>query len=131
WASGPGQLGYGDGDEATVMSFGPDPTSKFITTYFRRAFDVADASAVSNLVAYVLRDDGVAVYLNGVEVFRNNLPAGPISSSTLASGVVADENAYVVASISAAALVTGRNVIAAEVHQANVTSSDPGFDLAL
>jgi len=131
WSSGPGQLGYGDGDEATVVSFGPDPTRKFITTYFRRAFDVADASAVSNLVAYVLRDDGVAVYLNGVEVYRNNLPAGPITFNTMASTVVADENAYVAASISTAALVTGPNVIAAEVHQVNGTSSDIGFDLAL
>src|SRR5437867_4858564 len=131
WASGPGQLGYGDGDEATVVSFGPDPTSKFITTYFRHAFDVADASAVSNLVLHVLRDDGVVVYLNGVEVFRNNMPAGPISFNTLASGVVPDENAYVAAPIPTAQLASGRNVIAAEVHQANVTSSDIGFDLAL
>jgi hypothetical protein len=131
WASGPGQLGYGDGDEATVVSFGPDAANKFITTYFRRAFDVADASAVSNLVLHVLRDDGVAVYLNGVEVFRNNLPPGPISFTTLASSVAVDENAYLAAPISNAALVTGRNVIAAEVHQANVTSSDLGFDLAL
>jgi len=131
WASGPGQLGYGDGDEATVVSFGPDPANKFITTYFRRAFDVGDASAVSNLVLHVLRDDGVVVYLNGVEVYRNNLPPGPISFTTLASSVVADENAYVAASISIAPLVSGRNVIAAEVHQVNGTSSDLGFDLAL
>src|SRR5262249_33094290 len=35
WASGPAQLGYGDGDEATVVSFGPDANNKYITTYFR------------------------------------------------------------------------------------------------
>src|SRR5439155_16132606 len=38
WASGPAQLGYGDGDEATVVSFGPDPDTKYTTTYFRRGF---------------------------------------------------------------------------------------------
>src|SRR5467141_1189505 len=45
WASGPAQLGYGDGDEATVVGFGPDPNNKYITTYFRRAFTVANPTA--------------------------------------------------------------------------------------
>jgi hypothetical protein len=41
WASGPAELGYGDGGEATVVSYGPSSGSKYITTYFRRAFSVA------------------------------------------------------------------------------------------
>ena len=131
WASGPGQLGYGDGDEATVVSFGPDLANKFITTYFRRDFEVGDVSALSNLVLQVLRDDGVAVYLNGVEVFRNNLPAGPIAFNTLAVAAAPDENAYLTAPIPSEALVNGRNVVAAEVHQSSPLSSDLGFDLAL
>ena len=32
WAAGPAELGYGDGDEATVVSFGGDAGNKFITT---------------------------------------------------------------------------------------------------
>src|SRR5437763_11120974 len=40
WASGRAQLGYGDGDEATVVSFGPDANNKYITTYFRMHFNV-------------------------------------------------------------------------------------------
>src|SRR4029078_3777871 len=106
WASGPGQLGYGDGDEATVVSFGPDPANKFITPYFRRSFDVAQAAAVSNLVMHILRDDGMAVYLNGIEVYRNNLPAGPIDFHTLATAVAADENVYVPVAIPSSALVS-------------------------
>jgi hypothetical protein len=131
WASAPGQLGYGDGDEATVVSFGPDAANKYITTYFRRAFDVGDVSALSNLVLHVLRDDGVAVYLNGIEVYRNNLPAGPVAFNTLATIAAADENAYLTAPVSSAPLVSGRNVVAAEVHQVSSTSSDLGFDLSL
>src|SRR5712672_2077050 len=45
WASGPAQLGYGDGDEATVVSFGTDSNNKYPTTYFRLHFNVADASS--------------------------------------------------------------------------------------
>ena len=33
WSSGAGQLGYGDGDESTVVSFGSNSSAKYITTY--------------------------------------------------------------------------------------------------
>ena len=46
WAPGPAQLGYGDGGEATtVVASAPTPRNKFITTYFRRSFNVADRVA--------------------------------------------------------------------------------------
>src|SRR5262245_33908195 len=48
WASGPAQLGYGDGDEATIVSFGPDMANKYITTYFRRTFNVSNVSSYTN-----------------------------------------------------------------------------------
>src|SRR6266487_2812886 len=43
WTNGPAELGYGDGDEATVVSYGPNSANKYITTYFRRAFIVPSA----------------------------------------------------------------------------------------
>jgi len=42
WASGPAQLGYGDGDEATEVSYGTNAGDKYITTYFRQTFNVSD-----------------------------------------------------------------------------------------
>ena len=95
WASGPAQLGYGDGDEATVVNFGSDPQNKFITTYFRRAFVVADAAKVTNVFLRLLRDDGAAVYLNGVEIVRNCLVDGA-AFNTFASCTIsgADENLW-------------------------------------
>ncbi len=129
WASGPAQLGYGDGDEATQVSYGADPKHKFITTYFRSSFAVADPSALSTLTLRVRRDDGVAVYLNGTEVFRNNLPAGALYT-TLASGSASDGgNTWQVASVSPGLLVAGNNVVAAEIHQAAKSSSDISFDM--
>src|SRR5829696_4225438 len=85
WPSGPAQLGYGDGDEATTVGFGPDSTNRFITTYFRRAFSVTNASAFTSLTLRLLRDDGAVIYLNGVEVWRSNMPTGTIGFTTLAS----------------------------------------------
>jgi hypothetical protein len=130
WASGPAQLGYGDHDESTVVSFGPDVNNKYITTYFRQAFDVADMSVFKGLKLRLLRDDGAVVYLNGREVFRSSMLAAPVTATTLAQDA-RDENAFAEKSIDPQLLVNGRNVIAVEVHQAEVTSSDISFDLEL
>jgi hypothetical protein len=130
WASGPAQLGYGDGDEATVVSYGPNSGAKYITTYFRRSFNVADASAYLNATVRVLRDDGAVVYVNGTEVFRSNMPGGGVGYQTLASAAI-DDNTFYSASFSPSLLVDGANVVAVEIHQANGTSSDLSFDLEL
>jgi len=130
WASGPAQLGYGDGDEATVVSFGPDPFAKYITTYFRRTFGVTNIGNINSLTVRLLRDDGGVVYLNGVEVFRSNMPDGPIAFNTLAPLAV-DESTFYEAAISPALLVAGPNLVAVEIHQSNPASSDISFDLAL
>ncbi len=133
WASGPAQLGYGDGDERTVLSFGPDAGAKYVTTYFRRAFNIADYAAYSALALRLVRDDGAVVYLNGTEVYRNNLPTGPLTYQTLASVSIGgtDESAWNAASIDPGALVNGVNVIAVELHQSSGGSSDISFDFEL
>jgi hypothetical protein len=79
------------------------------------------------------RDDGAVVYLNGTEVFRSNLPAGAVDSSTLASVAVggADEATFHHVTLDPAILVSGTNAIAVELHQATVDSSDLGVDLEL
>jgi hypothetical protein len=129
WASGPGQLGYGDGDEATVISFGPNSNSKYITYYFRGTFQVDSPSVVQNLRMDTVIDDGAAFYMNGTEFYRINLPAGSISYATLA-GTNA-ENQLETVKLNNALLKTGLNVLAVEVHQVGITSSDVSFDLRL
>jgi hypothetical protein len=132
WATGPAHHGYGDGDEATVVSFGSDPNDKHITSYYRHEF-VADPSAYSKLRIRVLRDDGAVVYLNGVEIVRDNMPAGSITSTTLASNAQSgsDEDVFQIFDIALAGLAIGTNVLAVEVHQSSGTSSDTSFDLDL
>jgi len=132
WASGPAELGFGDDDEATVVEGGPDD-ARYPTIYFRRAFDVADPAAVLSLALELLRDDGALVWLNGVEVFRSNLPAGAVTFATLASSSQSGsaEEFFQRAAVDPSLLVAGRNVVAVEVHQVNATSSDVSFDFAL
>ncbi|HEY0156581.1 MAG TPA: metallophosphoesterase, partial [Thermoanaerobaculia bacterium] len=133
WPTGAAQLGYGDGDEATRVSFGADPLRKHITTYFRRQFTVTDPAALTSLKVRLVRDDGAVVYLNGTEVWRSNMPGGTITSTTLATGNVsgAAESAWFETSVSTGALVAGTNTVAVEVHQDVSSSSDLSFDFAL
>lgn len=133
WRSGPAQLGYGDGDEATVIGFGPQSNAKYVTAYFRHSFQVAGVGRVSQLTVRLLRDDGAVVYLNGTEVFRSNMPEGTITFSTLASEVVGggDESTFFEREVDPSLLREGLNVLAVEVHQQNRTSSDTSFDLEL
>ena len=129
WFSGPAQLGFGDGDEATLVA-----SNQQVTTYFRRTFTVGDPWALTNLTVRVLRDDGAIVYLNNVEVFRSNLPGGTASYLTPALGAVpaGDETTnFYSTNINATLLVPGTNVLAVEVHQNISTSSDVSFDLSL
>ena len=86
WKTGPAELGYGDRDEATVVAFGPSSGNKFITTYFRHKVSVRDPGGVLRLRLQLLFDDGVVVYINGIEVVRSNMPAGLIRANTRASG---------------------------------------------
>ncbi|MCS7463154.1 glycoside hydrolase family 92 protein [Paenibacillus doosanensis] len=132
WAEGQAMLGYDNtGKVKTKVSYGPDANNKYPTTYFRKTFEVSDASDILELDAGLIRDDGAIVYLNGHEVIRTNMPAGPVNYNTYANATVNDErdrNAY---QIDPAYLVPGTNVISAEVHQVNATSSDIAFEFSL
>ena len=76
WTTGNAELGYGDGDETTVVSYGPDSGNKYPTTYFRTSF-IATAADVANsaLLLSAIRDDGMVVYINGVQVWSDNMAA--------------------------------------------------------
>lgn len=133
WAEGPAQLGYGDGDEVTVVSYGNDPNNKYITTYFRRTFDVADPTGFTSLRVRVVRDDGAIVYINGLGMVSSNMPSGPINYLTPASTAVSgsSESTFYQFDLPPGILTPGENVVAVELHQSSGTSSDISFDCEL
>ncbi|MBC8002226.1 MAG: lamin tail domain-containing protein, partial [Opitutaceae bacterium] len=133
WASGVGPLGYGDPHIVTTVAYGTNTANRHVTTWFRKTFNVVNPADVSNLKARYLRDDGLVVYLNGVEVFRNSMSVGVIAYTNYASSVIGgtDETTYFTATIASSLLQVGPNILAVEVHQANAGSSDLGFDLEL
>jgi hypothetical protein len=125
WSNGLARLGFGGDGEVTTLSGQP-----VITYYFRKAFVLPANYTVTNLVVSIARDDGAVVYLNGVEVARDNIAAGTVLYSTRATNA-ANEQIFYPFTANVALLQPGTNIIAAEVHQVDGSSSDIGFNLQL
>lgn len=130
WSNGAAILGYGQDNETTILSYGTNANEKHITYYFRKTINVANLAAYTNLLLEVLRDDGVVVHFNGLEVYRENMPAGVISNTTPALDAL-EPDSYLATNLPPSVLIEGPNVIAVEIHQSDATSSDINFDLSL
>jgi hypothetical protein len=86
---------------------------------------------VSQIALRVACPEGVAVYLNGVEIFRRRLVPGAIFDD-FAVGAPADEPRYwFTIPVSPLLLKNGTNIIAAEVHVFDVAERSLTFDLQL
>ncbi|MCK6515980.1 lamin tail domain-containing protein [Myxococcota bacterium] len=131
WSEGVAPLGYGDAHIVTTINYGADDANKRAAAYFRVVFEAGALKSLQELYVDLLRDDGAAVYLNGVEVLRDNLPEGELSFTTLASSNASSETSYQRWPIEASSLVEGWNTLAIEVHQVSVDSSDLGFDVGV
>lgn len=141
WSSGPGILGFGNlGNSgafapiATSMGQGSTNTGgNSKTSYLRRKFTVPDTSVITALTGSLLADDGVIIYVNGQEVYRQNMPSGNVTFATNATTFVGggNESSYNSISLDPGALLNGENVVAVELHQVNDSSSDLGFDMEL
>ncbi|MBK9140707.1 MAG: lamin tail domain-containing protein [Verrucomicrobia bacterium] len=140
WAAGPAVLGFAGASTVNPVATqtrryvsgnsGPQVT----TTYFRHEFTLDATNSRPDLVLEILRDDGAVLYLNGVEILRENMPDGPITYDTWSASVVSspDQNTYFTRTVNVAQFLrVGVNTLAAEVHQCNATSSDLYFDLSL
>lgn len=133
WTEDNAELGYGDGDEETRVGYGGDTRNRYLTTYFRKKFNVSKVDEITSLLLELKRDDGAVVYINGTEVWRPNMEDGiEIGYQTRARSVMGspEENQFhPKTDISPSVLVEGENTIAVEIHQFQPTSSDISFDL--
>ena len=130
WNAAAAPLGYGDPMKTTI-SYGSTSSDKFITSYFSRDIQI-DLTQLEDMVEIGLRrDDGAVIYINGVEVVRDNMPAGAITYLTFSSGIVdgADEKRYFSHYIPKSAFQDGINRISVEIHNRDESSSDIGFDM--
>lgn len=130
WVKGVAPLGYGQsGLNTKVAKKGSRPLS----VRFQKEFSMEEPARVSRLFFDMLADDGCEVKLNGKTVIRHNMPAGEITSETLATRRVGDweETTAVPFPIDLKYLKKGVNVIDVRVHQCDPGSSDLIFDMAV
>ncbi|MEM7263017.1 MAG: hypothetical protein AAF488_13575 [Planctomycetota bacterium] len=127
WLDGPSGLGYGDEDDATDL---PEMQNLALTLYARTEFEVSGADDVQYLIMRIRYDDSYVAYLNGIEVSRANLigdppafdePASDLHEITGGAGTF-DESIDLTQF--AEFLDEGTNVLAIEVHNASLESSD-------
>jgi hypothetical protein len=131
WENGPTGIGYGDGDDATVLT---DMVGNYTTVFTRRWFIVADPGGVTALTLSVNYDDAFVAYVNGAEVARSaNAPGNrddPVPFDAEATGAheasPGGEESFPI-DLAAASLVAGENVLAVVVLNAGTASGDLSF----
>jgi hypothetical protein len=102
------------------------------THYFRHQFQFNGAPSRTSLSFQPIIDDGAVVYLNGVEVYRENMPGGAIAHGTFASSEVTDPTFTTPpVNLPGSSLLNGTNVLAIEVHQDDGASPDMIFGTTL
>ncbi len=128
WNDGEASIGYGDGDDATVLS---DMSGSYTTVYFRHEFDIpnpADIPPSWKLRVYI--DDGCVVWLNGQEVARLHAPGGALDYDSLGQNHEAGWE-EVDLPAPASILVAGTNLLAVHGLNQSATSSDFSFDASI
>ncbi len=106
-----------------------------ITYYFRTTITVNPAN-ISSLELGLSADDGAIVYIDGVEVIRQNMPGGAVSPTTTTPGCIGGVSEVtftpytIPASVLNTALPDNAHVVAVEVHNCG-NNQDLAFDMEL
>ncbi len=121
WQLGILGLGYGDGDDQTVI----DPS---MSVFLRIAFEIQEISEIEEVVLDMDFDDGFIAYLNGSEIARASLSGSDpdfnqgsdeLHEALLYQGIDPDRF-----EVDQELLVQGENLLSIQVHNDNLNSSD-------
>ena len=136
WLTGPTVIGYGDGDDTTLLN---DMQGSYTSVYLRKEFTVS-GQIPGQLVVRVYYDDAAIVWINGIEVARQDVALGDITfegiratdppGGTPGNAVGSHERAWVDVPIvnPAGVLVPGTNTVAVHAFNTSLGSSDFSID---
>lgn len=136
WPVGPALLGVEESalpppGIRTPLSLFASGGQRIVTYYFRQTLVLTSNLTDFRISANTVIDDGAVIYINGQEVQRIRMPSGLITYDTQASPPSVNNASLESWMLPRTNLVVGANVIAVEVHQASLPSSDIVFGLAL
>ncbi len=131
WLQGPGGFGYGDNDDNTIIPL-------ITSVYLRIKFNVADTEVIGEALLSMDYDDAFVAYLNGNEIARAGLtgtyPAynepGIDHEAQMYQGGV-PESYVLKKSILRSYLLPGENVLAVQVNNSSIASSDMSSNVFL
>ena len=111
---------YNHADSAwTSVTLGSTTQEVVGTQYFRKTF--AGVSGMAAVITQFQYGHGIVAYINGVEIFRDNMPVGEVSQGTMASGSYASSEYHGVIRPAGVA-ESAQSVLAVELHFTEVTS---------
>lgn len=135
WTSTATSIGYGGNYGPTVTLSGM--RYNYRSVYYRRPFTIA-TSLPTQLTLKLRYDDGYVAWINGVEVSRNNAPAGQVPYNVTSGGSLADHPATTWETVTVNTVIDGVNILKGGsnvlcVHSLNQStgSSDYFFDAEL
>ena len=102
-----------------------------ITYYFRKTIQLDGDPADIDATFFTLIDDGAIFYVNGHDVRRLRMPDGEVDWQQPSSDGIGNATIEGPFTIPQEYLVRGENVMAVEVHQRRVGSSDLVFGMEL
>jgi len=133
WAGpAPAVFGYDPVDPVLVTCIGNEATRIIPEgsrpTYFRTTFNWPFPTLTAELRLRSVVDDGLALYLNGNEIYRQNIPAAPtvLNGDTLALINVADGDCRTNSIAGTHTIRSGINYLAAAVYQSSATGNEYG-----
>jgi len=131
WASGPGLLGFETAAmPAPGMQTATGSAGESMVFLFRKSFTFAGSPVGATMAMDQVIDDGVVYYLNGQLLGAvGHTPGAWNDGASRTVGDAAEEQNALTGP--ATGLVNGVNMLAAEVHQTNLTSSDLVFGARL
>lgn len=137
WASGNGMFGYGS-TQTTCIPSGCLPVctplaacNKYWTYYFQKVANIVNPASYSAIRLNIKRNDGIVVYINGTERYRDYMPAGAITNTTAASNNLPAVTPNATVDLSPAFFNNGNNTIAVEVHVQNRNVSEMYYDMEI
>jgi hypothetical protein len=110
-----------------------DMLNNYSCIFLRRTMVVSNLSTFCALRFDYFIDDGFIVWVNGAEVLRVNVEPGAVTRTTLATNQPVDPAPWEAAVVGSAAdfLREGTNLVAIQVFNTSLGSSDFGFDCAI
>ena len=139
WKSGSAPLGYDTGNAqkaaayGTTVSYGGNSSNKNPTCYFRQHITLSETPRQTDVFTLNwVADDGFVIYVNGTEAGRflmNNTPSPTYSSLADTYAPANPESGTM--TLSTELFRQGDNVIAVELHNNSVSSTDLYWDASI